>query len=260
MKSWYIYRADGDPIGPLTTDAVARSLIDGKVGRDAHVAAEGDSEWQQITRVQEIVTATRRLQSGSQPPPPLRSIPPPVASAEAATAPRPQVLVRQRLSALRTQFSSVASPAEASAMPPSQQLEDAPPTLIVPNRGVTLLVTEPDPSIPLAPPAIKAATARPPSAGDAGLSSTLPSAPAFPDVALVANADSAPTSELVVLAASLVVPPAPKVSIVTAEAPKRRKFDPRLTVAIVVAALLALCLAAAVGAIVAYYVLQPGVR
>lgn len=68
MTRWFIHQATGAPLGPYPTDVVAQGLIDSKIGRDAYVAAEGDAQWQQITKVGEIVVATRKLQSAARAP------------------------------------------------------------------------------------------------------------------------------------------------------------------------------------------------
>src|SRR5688500_8771734 len=76
MKDWYVYQADGNHIGPVSTDLLARGLLAGKVPRDAHVGAMGDAKWQPLLEVAEIQAATRALEGTPIQPRPVSSVPP----------------------------------------------------------------------------------------------------------------------------------------------------------------------------------------
>jgi hypothetical protein len=57
IREWYVCTRGGDPVGPVSTDLIARGIIAGKVPRSALVARVGDSVWQRALRVPEITTA-----------------------------------------------------------------------------------------------------------------------------------------------------------------------------------------------------------
>ena len=85
MRHWFVYQLDGNYIGPVTSEQLARGVIAGKVPRDAHVASPGDSEWLGVLTVPEIAAEVRRLESTREPvgARPIQSVPP-------APPPRPQ--------------------------------------------------------------------------------------------------------------------------------------------------------------------------
>lgn len=45
MADWYVYQHDGDPLGPWSTDAIAESILAGKLAPDVWVAAPGGPRW-----------------------------------------------------------------------------------------------------------------------------------------------------------------------------------------------------------------------
>lgn len=76
MTDWFVYQADGNHIGPVTTDALARGIIAGKVPQDAHVAARGGAQWFPFASVPEIQQALAGLQGQNVGPRPMNSVPP----------------------------------------------------------------------------------------------------------------------------------------------------------------------------------------
>ncbi len=60
---WYVCKPDGRHAGPLSTDQLARAILDGKLARDAHVAASGDARWVEASTVPTIAAALRSLQT-----------------------------------------------------------------------------------------------------------------------------------------------------------------------------------------------------
>jgi len=129
VSDWYIYQQSGEPVGPLPTEAIAQGLVDGKVGRDAFVAAEGDTQWHPITKVAELVTAARRLQQVQAQAPQARraaiihTVPPaPPPPAHAA----PPVRV-PKLPAMTIAVYPAPPPAEAAAPPPPASTRSVPP-------------------------------------------------------------------------------------------------------------------------------------
>ncbi len=126
MTRWFIFQASGAPIGPHPTDVIAQGLIDGKIGRDAYVAEEGGAQWQQITKVGEIVVAARKLQSAARAstqerPAPMNTVPP-------APPPKPSAAppVRVPKLAAMTIAQYPAPPANAPEPPAAPQIEAAP--------------------------------------------------------------------------------------------------------------------------------------
>ena len=45
MSDWYVYREEGEPIGPWSTAQVAEAVLDGTLSPEAWVAAPGGSKW-----------------------------------------------------------------------------------------------------------------------------------------------------------------------------------------------------------------------
>lgn len=76
MKDWYVYQADGNHIGPVSTDLLARGIIAGKVPRDAHLGARGDTQWYPLLSIPEIQQAIASLQGQNVGPRPMSSVPP----------------------------------------------------------------------------------------------------------------------------------------------------------------------------------------
>ena len=61
MKDWFVYQADGNHIGPVSTELLARGVLAGKVPRDAHVGAHGDPQWYPLLSVPEIDAEVKKL-------------------------------------------------------------------------------------------------------------------------------------------------------------------------------------------------------
>jgi hypothetical protein len=76
MKDWYVYQASGNHIGPVSTDLLARGIIAGKVPRDAHVGARGDTQWYPLLSVPDIQQAIAALQGQNVGARPMNSVPP----------------------------------------------------------------------------------------------------------------------------------------------------------------------------------------
>jgi hypothetical protein len=68
-SEWFVYRIDGPPIGPLTTQAVAEAVLAGNLPPDCWVAAPGTTRWLRALDVPVIAKLldgmpTRRRPSG----------------------------------------------------------------------------------------------------------------------------------------------------------------------------------------------------
>jgi hypothetical protein len=79
-SEWFVYRVDGPPIGPLSTQAVAEAILGGRLPPDCWVAAPGGSRWLRaidVPVIQRIVEGlpTRRRVSGER----MATLPSPVA-------------------------------------------------------------------------------------------------------------------------------------------------------------------------------------
>jgi hypothetical protein len=61
IREWYVCTRESEPVGPVSSELVARGIIAGKVPRDALVARVGDSVWQRVLRVPEITDALAAL-------------------------------------------------------------------------------------------------------------------------------------------------------------------------------------------------------
>lgn len=63
IREWYVRVDEGDAVGPVSTELLARGIAAGKVPEQALVARIGDVDWQPVTRVGEIEAALRRLEA-----------------------------------------------------------------------------------------------------------------------------------------------------------------------------------------------------
>jgi hypothetical protein len=61
IREWYVCTRESEPVGPVSSELVARGIIAGKVPRDALVARVGDSVWQRVLRVPEITDTLEAL-------------------------------------------------------------------------------------------------------------------------------------------------------------------------------------------------------
>jgi hypothetical protein len=61
IREWYVCTRDGETVGPVSTALVARGVSAGKVPCGALVARVGDSVWQPVLRVPEIMSALKLL-------------------------------------------------------------------------------------------------------------------------------------------------------------------------------------------------------
>jgi len=76
-RDWYVYQANGQHIGPLSTETLARAWLSGKVPQGVFVGALGDSQWWPLEGVPELMNAARAVQESQQAGPPLISTIPP---------------------------------------------------------------------------------------------------------------------------------------------------------------------------------------
>jgi hypothetical protein len=77
MGDLYVLK-DGRHLGPLTTDAVARAMVEGSIPRDVLVAPPGAARWLHASQMPELLVALATA---------LKSVPPPAPQAQGA---RPQ--------------------------------------------------------------------------------------------------------------------------------------------------------------------------
>lgn len=54
MAQWYVFRHDGDPLGPWSTEVVAEAILSGKLRLDALIAPPGGVRWIRALDVPEI--------------------------------------------------------------------------------------------------------------------------------------------------------------------------------------------------------------
>lgn len=65
MANWYVYQHDGPPLGPWSTETVARAIVAGTLKPDICVAAPGGPRWLRALEVPVIA----RLAAGAPLPP-----------------------------------------------------------------------------------------------------------------------------------------------------------------------------------------------
>lgn len=79
MTQWYI-RADGEPVGPLSTDLVVRGIQAGRVPAHAAVMDAADGAWRPLSTVPTFATALQGGVLPAQPPTPAEATLPPLPS------------------------------------------------------------------------------------------------------------------------------------------------------------------------------------
>ena len=58
---WLVYQAEGEHVGPVTTELLVRGLATGRVPRDARVAPAGTTRWQPVMTIGELAAALDAL-------------------------------------------------------------------------------------------------------------------------------------------------------------------------------------------------------
>src|SRR5580698_1956458 len=130
MHDLYVWQPEGQPVGPYTTESLARAIADGNVAKDAFVAPPGAPQWQHASQLPEVLTlveAMLRAKSPSiLPPKPPVAMAPSIPAAplvpqaprapQAPMAPRPPM---QSQSAVRSQSSPPPPNADAFVSLPS---------------------------------------------------------------------------------------------------------------------------------------------
>ncbi len=91
-SSWFVYRVDGPPIGPVSTKDVAEAILTGKLPPDIWVTAPSGSRWLRATDVPVIAALVEGLPTRRHRDSGMRVIPPAVP--EVATAVLPPLLGR----------------------------------------------------------------------------------------------------------------------------------------------------------------------
>jgi hypothetical protein len=204
MHDLYVWQPEGQPVGPYTTESLARAIADGNVAKDAFVAPPGAPQWQHASQLPEVLTlveAMLRAKSPSilPPKPPVAMAPvipiapraPQVAQApqapRAPTAPMAPRPPQPSQSAVRTQ-SAPPPPVQADAlfMPPMP----APGAAI--GGLAAALAPAPVAVVPSAPPA-PSPMAPPPSPAPAALQAPTPALAPAPTPALAPTPAPAPT-------------------------------------------------------------------
>jgi len=88
MNDIYVWQPDGQPVGPYTTESLARAIADGSLARDALVAPPGAPQWQHASHLPEVLSMVEAMLRAKSP-----SILPPAAPVSVAPAippaPRP---------------------------------------------------------------------------------------------------------------------------------------------------------------------------
>jgi hypothetical protein len=69
IREWYVCTRGSEPVGPVSTELIARGIVAGKVPRDALIARIGDSVWQRVMRVPEVTSALELLSLQGPPAP-----------------------------------------------------------------------------------------------------------------------------------------------------------------------------------------------
>jgi hypothetical protein len=55
MNDIYVWQPEGQPVGPFTTESLARAIADGSVAKDAFVAPPGAAQWQHASQLPEVL-------------------------------------------------------------------------------------------------------------------------------------------------------------------------------------------------------------
>jgi len=58
---WYVRIDDGDPVGPVSADQIARGIRAGKVPSDARIGRGGGTHWEDILSSGAVLAALKQL-------------------------------------------------------------------------------------------------------------------------------------------------------------------------------------------------------
>ena len=58
---WYVWVEEGDPVGPVSADQIARGIKAGRVPGDAQVARAGGTHWTEVLDSSAVVDALKAL-------------------------------------------------------------------------------------------------------------------------------------------------------------------------------------------------------
>ena len=61
LREWYVSVGDGECVGPVSADQIARGLRAGKVPSDALVVRGGDAQWEDILSHDAVHAALKAL-------------------------------------------------------------------------------------------------------------------------------------------------------------------------------------------------------
>jgi hypothetical protein len=61
LPEWYVRVEDGDPVGPVSADQIARGIRAGKVPSDARVVRGGDRQWEDVLSSGAVLAALKAL-------------------------------------------------------------------------------------------------------------------------------------------------------------------------------------------------------
>lgn len=189
-RAYYVYQDSGQHVGPVTAELLAKGIATGKVPRDAHVGAVGDSQWHPVLSVPEVTSKLAELEAAHAPRPPAQAPPSPGTEPDVTN-----IMVRDEdIEAMRAQ--SRAS-SKAPVAPAAPKMASAPKMPAV-SAGAPLPPKTQPPPPPAAP--------SPPMAPQA---SVAPSPPMAPQPAVPPFAPAAAQTAMMSPAPPAVAIPAP---------------------------------------------------
>ena len=85
----YVLESNGQHSGPISTEALARRIVDGSVSQDVLIAPIGGQQWLHASQLPDILAVVQNMRRASAPPPPQPRPPsaPPPPSIKAPVAP-----------------------------------------------------------------------------------------------------------------------------------------------------------------------------
>jgi hypothetical protein len=61
VSEWYVQVEDGEPVGPVSVNQIARGIRAGKVPEDARIARSGGEGWEEVLDSEAVIAALKGL-------------------------------------------------------------------------------------------------------------------------------------------------------------------------------------------------------
>jgi hypothetical protein len=151
IQQVYVLESNGQHSGPVSTEALARRIVDGSLSQDVLIAPLGGQQWFHASQLPDILAVVQNIRRASAPPPPMPPAPPP------APPPHPASASVRAAAPVSTPPPPAIAPALPVAAPAAPPVAAAPAPAPAPKPAVPA----PAQATPVAAAPVAAATAKP---------------------------------------------------------------------------------------------------